>query len=68
MIPDPAVTLDACRDALARLSAGGNAGQADMRILAQALLDIAELAMPDSIFAADARCQLARAILAGTPA
>jgi hypothetical protein len=31
--------------------------------LAAGLLEIAELAMPDSYFAADSRCQLARAVL-----
>lgn len=34
--------------------------------IAAALLAIAELAMPDSYFADDSRCRLARAVLTGS--
>lgn len=34
-----------------------------MRQLAQGLLEIAEMAMPDTIFQTDRRCQLARRVL-----
>ncbi|MEU1813218.1 hypothetical protein [Micromonospora aurantiaca (nom. illeg.)] len=36
----------------------------EVRTLAQGLLDIAELAMPDTYFTSDSRCQLARTVLA----
>lgn len=35
--------------------------------LATGLLEIAELAMPDTYFWTDSRCNLARAVLAGEP-
>lgn len=35
--------------------------------LARGLLEIAELAMPDTYFWIDSRCNLARAVLAGEP-
>lgn len=41
-----------------------NATSDEVRRLAQGLLDIAELAMPDTHFAADSRCKLARSVLA----
>ncbi len=44
--------------------AGIAAGQDQSAALAQGLLDIAELAMPDTYFATDSRCELAREVLA----
>lgn len=39
---------------------------ATVRKLAEGLLEIAELAMPDTHFATDSRCELARRVLAST--
>lgn len=57
------ITLDATA-AAERIEAGSMTTVADLQVLAQSLLSIAELAMPDSYFATDSRCRLARAVLA----
>ncbi len=44
----------------------GDVTDTDVRLLAQSLLDIAKVAMPDTYFAEDSRCQLARAVKAAT--
>ncbi|WP_144022963.1 hypothetical protein [Asanoa hainanensis] len=51
-----------------RIADGDAASPAAVAALAQGLLDIAQLAMPDTYFATDSRCQLARAVLAATAA
>jgi hypothetical protein len=62
---------DATRENRERLTAEVTAGtkQPDAEVtaeLAAALLEIAELAMPDGYFHTDTRCGLARAVLAAT--
>ncbi len=50
-------------EAAARMEISHVVTTADVRLLAEGLLEIAELAMPDSYFAEDSRCQLARMVL-----
>lgn len=61
------MSLEDARAALPRIESGAEVTAADIRTLAQSLLDIAEVAMPDTYFATDTRCQLARAVLATLP-
>ena len=62
MTDDP--TSDARTARAEQLNAGGNVTPADVADLARGLLDIAAQAMPDTFFATDSRCHLARAVLA----
>lgn len=48
---------------IAHLTNGGAITQPIIRELAEGLLSIAEKAMPDTYFATDSRCKLARAVL-----
>jgi hypothetical protein len=61
------MSLEDAHAALSRIESGTEVTAADIRTLAQSLLDIAEIAMPDTYFATDMRCQLARAVLAALP-
>jgi hypothetical protein len=49
--------------AATRIRRGGDTTPDDARLLATGLLEIAELAMPDTYVATDSRCELARAVL-----
>ncbi|MEV4212549.1 hypothetical protein [Micromonospora sp. NPDC049662] len=64
---DQQAPRDRTLDAAARIGNGDPITAADVRALAQGLLDIAGLAMPDTYFATDSRCELARAVLASQP-
>lgn len=50
-----------------RIETGGAVTPAAVQTLARAVLGIAELTMPDTFFATDPRCRLARAVLAHPP-
>lgn len=62
--PDDELVAVTIKGVTARLNDGGRVTAGHAVLLAHALLAIAEQAMPDTYFASDSRCQMARAVIA----